>query len=154
MKNGEDLKRLKTRITEESIMNNVTNQFPDSQTQLLGVYAMAVKITRLDFPIGARISLPDYIKSSRNIIALEEVDNNMCFWACIALAKGCRKDRYVKKANELFTEFYKCRKTRTPAVYSGFDYINELDRYEQFDTAYAINIVSLYDDETITYIRK
>jgi len=55
MKNGEDLKRLKTRISEESIMNNLTNQFPDSQTQLLGVYAMAVKITRLDFPIGAKI---------------------------------------------------------------------------------------------------
>src|SRR6476469_8004895 len=154
MKNGEDLKRLKTRLTEESIMNNVTNQFPDSQTQLLGVYAMAVKITRLDFPIGARISLPNYMKTSIYINGLEDVDNNMCFWACMTLAKGCRKDRYIKKANELFTEFYKCRKTRTPAVYCGFDNINELDRYEEFDTEYDINIVSLYGVETITYIRK
>src|SRR6476619_4362295 len=145
MKNGEDLKRLKTRISEESIMNNLTNQFPDSQTQLLGVYAMAVKITRLDFPIGGKISLPNYIKTSININGLEDVDNNMCFWACMALAKGCRKDRYIKKANELFTKFYNCRKTRTPRAYCGFDYINELDRYEEFDTEYAINIVSLHD---------
>jgi hypothetical protein len=154
IKNASDLNILKKSITEDSIMETLNNQFPDSQTILLGVYAMAVKITRLDFPIGARIVLPPYIKDSRFINALEEVDNNMCFWACIALSKGFRKDRYVKKANTLFTEFYAHRKTRTLTDYPGFDYINELERYEAIDTSHAINIVSLYDDESISYIRK
>ena len=138
----------------KSIIDCLSKQFPDSQTQLLGVYAMAVKMTRLDFPIGIIITLPNYIKTSRFINGLEEVNNNMCFWACMALAKGYRKDPYTKIANELFTEFYRRRMTRTPTEYPGFDYINELDCYEQFDTTYAINIVIFYDNETISYIRK
>jgi hypothetical protein len=155
VKNGNDLKRLKHEITEESIIDSLTLLFPETGTLLLGVYAMAVKITRLDFPIGCvEIALPNYITSSRFINALEEVDNNMCFWACMALARGCRKDRYIKMANELFTGFYYGRKTRIPTDYPGFDYINELDRYELFDANHAINIVSFYDNGDISYIRK
>ena len=154
IKNGKDLNQLKHEISEESIIMHLTSQFPDSKTQLLGVYAMGVKITRLDFPIGSNIILPDYIKTSISIIGLENVKNNMCFWACMALARGCRRDRYTKTSNELFTNFYEGRKTRTPETYSGFDYINELDRYEQFDTDHAINIVNFYDDDSISYIRK
>jgi hypothetical protein len=132
----------------------LTKQVRDSQTQLLGIYAMAVKITRLDFPIAARTALPNYVTASMFINALQEVDDNICFWACMALARGCRRDRYMKMAKELFTDFYRGRKTRTPTEYPGFDYINELDHYEHFDTVYAINIVSFYDDETISYIIK
>ena len=98
--------------------------------------------------------LPEYITNCNSIIGLSEVENNMCFWACMALAEGCRRDRYVKRANELFTNFYNKRKTRTPESYVGFDYINELDRYEKFNKTFGINIVSYYEDETISYIRK
>ena len=155
IKNGEDLKDLKNNINQESIVDSLTRQFPDSHTTLIGVYAMAVKITRLDFPIGSKIVLPQYIKGCQYIISLEDVNNNnMCFWSCMALANGCRKDRYIKKANTLFTEFYNGRKTRIPTDYVGFDYVNELSQYEKFDTKHAINIISYYEDETISYIRK
>ena len=70
----------------------------------------------------------------------------------MALAKGCRKDRYITKTKELFTRFYRDRKTLKG--YLGFDYINELDLYELFDKDFAINIVSFYDDGSISYIRK
>ena len=115
---------------------------------------MSVKITRLDFAIGGKVTLPNYIKTSPFIISLEEANNNMCFWACMALARGSRRDRYTKTANELFTAFYYGRKTRVPSDYKGFDYVNELERYEQWDTTHAINIVSYYDTESLAYIRK
>jgi len=154
IKNADDLRILKNEITYEDISQALVKKFPDSKTILLGVYSMGVKITRLDFPIGSNIILPDYIKSSMFIISLEDVANNMCFWACMALAEGCRRDRYKAKANSLFSTFYNRRKTRKPTEYSGFDYMNELDRYEEFDKTRSINIVSYYEDGSISYLRK
>src|SRR5207248_1697881 len=122
-----------------------------SSTKLIGVYNMAVKVIRLDYPIGSKIKLPDYIKNSKFIVGLEEVNNNLCFWACIALAERSRRDRYIGKAKELFKKFYT---KKTVDDYGGFDLVNELDKYEAFITKYAINIVSYYDDETIEYVRK
>ena len=78
----------------------------------------------------------------------------MCFWACMALARQCRIVRYKKATNELFTKFYEGKKTRKPKECPGFDYVNELTRYEECDKDHAINIVSYYDDESIQYARK
>lgn len=152
LKNASDFSKLKKLITKASISEHLTQHFSESQISMLGVYAMAVKITRLNFPIGNKIELPDYIKASRFINGLENVDNKMCFWACMALTRGCRTDRYITKATELFNNFYAGKKTIIG--YQGFDYINELDQYEEFDTVYAINIVSYYEDQSISYIRK
>src|SRR2546425_7496361 len=102
---------------------------------------MAVKITRLDYPIGGKVILPKYIIDSNFINSLQEVNNNLCFWACIALAKGCRKDRYKTVAKNLFFQFYH----KLPIMYDGFDYIKELDNYEH-GSEFAINIVSFYED--------
>src|SRR6267154_778507 len=153
IKNNEDLKLLQNEITHDSIITHLSNQFPDTQTQLLGIYSMAVKITRLDYPIGGKITLPKYITDSRFINSLQEVNNNMCFWACMALARECRKDRYIKVANELFTEFYRNTNPYMPSMYAGFDYIKHLDLYEHLSD-FGINIVSFYDDGSISYIRK
>ncbi|CAP29846.1 Protein CBG10425 [Caenorhabditis briggsae] len=127
--NAEDISNLKKEITVETITHKLTNRFPDSSTRLVGVYAMAAKITRLDFPIGAPINLPQYILNSTSIISLQNVDNNLCFWYCVAVAdEECRKDRASRKAKELFKNFYGTKKRVTD--YVGFDYVNELDRYE------------------------
>src|SRR5271163_4798048 len=111
---------------------------------------MAVKVIRLDYPIGSKINLPDYIKRSKFIVGLENMDNNLCFWGCIALAEGARKDRYFTKAKELFNNFYR---SKIMNDYQGFDYVNELDKYEAFNTKFAINIVSYYEDESLEYVR-
>src|SRR6185436_8492866 len=152
IKNKQDLENLKKAVDEQAIVTHLSNLFKESNTRLLGVYAMAVKITRLDFPIGSNIVLPEYIESSMFIVSLENVENNTCFWSCMALAKGARRDRYKTKTKELFTKFYEER--MKPKEYLGFDYVNELDCYEEFDKDFAINIVAYYDDESIQYIRK
>src|SRR5271165_3479535 len=114
---------------------------------------MAVKVIRLDYPIGAKIQLPDYIKKSNYIIGLEDVENNFCFWACLALAEGCTKNRYITKAKELFNNFY-TKNVIKFGDYKGFDIAHELDKYEAFNTKYAINIVSYNEDGSIEYVRR
>jgi hypothetical protein len=143
IKNKSEMNKLISEIRKENIISKLTQRFPDTKTRLIGIYNMGVKVTRLDFPIGSKTKLPEHIEKSRHIIALENVENNLCFWVCLALATGCRKDRCLKKARELFTEFYE---TKPNVDYQGFDYINELENYENFNSKYAINIVKYYDD--------
>uniref|UniRef100_A0A1I7WI47 C2H2-type domain-containing protein n=1 Tax=Heterorhabditis bacteriophora TaxID=37862 RepID=A0A1I7WI47_HETBA len=164
MKNAEDLRSIKQKITQESITMHLSKSRPDSKTIILGVYGMGVKITRLDFPIGSNIQLPDYIKDSKSIVSLENVENNMRFFNCIALATGCRIDRYTKKSKEIFDKFYEKsikRGKRKYDEYVGFDFVNELDHFEEIYTSFAVNIVTCYpsSDEkqqeiSISYIRK
>ena len=120
-----------------------------SETKMIGVYSMAVKVIRLDYPIGAKIQLPE--SYSNRIEGLENVENNLCFWVCLALAEGCTKNRYITKTKELFNNFYKKQKFDNC---KGFDCVNELDKYETFNTKYAINIVCYNEDSSIEYVRK
>ena len=112
---------------------------------------MAVKITRLNYPIGSELKLPKYIKNSKLIISLEEIKDNLCFWGCIALAEGSRLDAYIGQTKKIFCEFYNTKITKE---YKGFDYVNELDKYEEFNKKYAINIVKYYEDKTLEYVRR
>ena len=101
--------------------------------------------------MAQKLSYRNILKTCKNIIGLENVDNNLCFWACLALAEGCRRDRYISKAKELYNSFYRSNPLEN---YEGFDFINELDEYETFNTKYAINIISYYEDGSVEYIRR
>jgi hypothetical protein len=151
IRNRKDMDNLVSKINAHKIIRKLTSRFQDSGTRLIGVYSMGVKVVRLDFPIGSKVKLPDYIKNSPHILGLENTDNNMCFWACLALADGARRDRFITKAKKLFNAFYD---NSSVDEYEGFDYVNELDRYEKFNTKYAINIVKYYEDSSIEYVRK
>jgi hypothetical protein len=152
IQNRKDMEDFTYGIDREKVVHKLAKSFPDTSTRLLGIYGMAVKITRLDYVIGSKIELPDYIENSNNIIGLKDVPNNLCFWGCMALAEGCRKDRYIKKATQLFNNFYKNK--RKIKEYQGFNYVKELDKFEKINKIHAINIVSYNDDESIEYVRK
>jgi hypothetical protein len=152
IKNKKDMEDFASGINRETIVHKIATSFPDTSTRLLGVYSMAVKVIKLDYPVGTSIELPDYIENSNNIIGLKDVANNLCFWACIALADGCRRERYITKAKQLFNKFYKNK--RKIEEYKGFDYVKELDKFEKINKKHAINIVSYDEDESIEYVRK
>ena len=62
IKNRKDINNLISKLNREEIIQRVTEKFPDTKTKLIGIYSMAVKVIRLDFPIGSKIKLPEYIK--------------------------------------------------------------------------------------------
>src|SRR5271165_1109225 len=154
IKNKKDMNNLVSNINGDKIIHKLASQLKTgSKTRLIGVYSMAVKVIRLDYPIGSKIQLPDYIKKSNFIVGLEDVENNFCFWACLALAEGCTKNRCTKKAKELFNNFYR-KNVKKFDDYKGFDFVNELDKYEAFNVKYAINIVCYNEDGSIEYVRR
>jgi len=115
----------------------------------MGVYSLGVKIYTLGYKVGTCINLPDHIIKSRRIISLDNVESNMCFWACCALMLGEKKDSLIKKMKQLFIKYYGLYNNN----HKGFDYINELPKFE--DTfEYGINIIKYKSDESIKYIYK
>ena len=137
--------------TEKNIIEKLCDAVPDSQTRLIGVYAIGMKVTLLDFPIGSQIKLPNYIKKSKSIVSLEGIPFNLCFFGGIAIANGARYDRYLSKAKELFKNYYGDKKALE--TYPGFDFHKELDKYEKFNTKYAINILNYNEDKTANVVR-
>lgn len=89
-----DLQTLLSELKAENIVNKLLLDMPDTKTKVIGIFSIAAKVIKLGYPIGAAVSLPEYIAtSSRYINALADVNNNMCFFACCALMTGCRRDR-------------------------------------------------------------
>ena len=66
-------------ISKEKVITKLTHEFPDTKTRLIGIYSMRVKVTRLDFPIGSKTKLPDYINKSPHIISLDDIENIYAF---------------------------------------------------------------------------
>ena len=157
VKSRKSIDNLSKLLNAQEISDNVSQTFPESGIILSGVWGMNTKIFRLDYPVGSEISLPDYIKSSTHIVSLQDCPNNLCAFACFALMHPkIRRDRYILKAKELFSKFYNLDKnesTRKLETYLGFDYINELDRFEQ-QSEFSINIMEYSEDKSVKYIRR
>jgi len=149
IKNKSDMINMLTKITDHAIKSELDQLLPNTQSQLIKVYSMMVKIFNLSYLIGTCIILPEYILKSRHIISLDKVENNSCFWASCALMHGCKKDAYVKKMKELFTKYY----GKYNNNYKGFDYINELPEFEH-TFEFAINIIKYKKDNSMSYIYK
>jgi hypothetical protein len=99
--------------------------------------------------IGASIKLPDYIKKSKSIISFESVQNNLCFWFCLArhLNPNSRLDRLTSIAKTLFKDYYKFE---VGNEYKGVEIeeLIEIEKHFQLD----INIYS-YSKEQVTLER-
>lgn len=72
------------------------------------LYEYVILTTPLpDKPIGSNIVLPKEINDKKCIIGFESVENNLCFWYCLAyLFYEGRINRLKNKVYELFKQFY------------------------------------------------
>jgi len=101
-----DLNRLLSKITDHSIKHKIDQLLPNTQSELMAVYSLSVKIYELGYKVGTCINLPDHIIKSRRIISLDKVENNLCFWACCALMLGGKKYSLIRKMKQLFIKYY------------------------------------------------
>lgn len=151
IRNANDMENLiLSKFSDDDIREKLEKEALDTKTRLIGIFSMGIKITLLDYAIGSKLQLPKYIKDSHSIISLDDVENNMCFWACIAVMLGAKRDSYVKLMKQLFTQTYGHSNYKS---YFGFDYNSELEKFEE-KFQYAINIVNFKGEDKIEYIRK
>jgi predicted HicB family RNase H-like nuclease len=106
----------------------------------------------MSYVVGAPINLPEYITTTNiPIVSLNDVKNNMCFFAACAIALGARRDRVVYII--FGVDKSKAEVESLVRNYKGFDYVSELDAFEEKFT-HAIEIVDYKADKLIELIRK
>ena len=150
IRNNHDVNEAISQLTPDRIIDNTFVNRENTSVNLISIYAVLFRVLPLDAHIGRRVQLPQYLKDKRSIIALDEYNDNLCFWRCMAIASGRRGQRCTRKAKELFRKFYEV--DEVPDDYPGFDYINELDYFEAL-TNCRINIMSINEDDSCDTIR-
>ena len=151
IRNQSQIKHYTKQLNDERIQNYMNRN--NTRVKAIGIYRVDFKVVRRNVPLGSITSLPNYIINYRNIISLKDVDDGDCFWACMALANGCRRDRWKTKAQELkliwTTHTINNRSKRN---YTGMT-IEDINEYEeQVNKDFAINTIkidSIEDNRTI-----
>ena len=141
--NRRNEQRVLSQLNLEAMRQKLQN-FAFSRTQLLGVTGMRIKTTRTNFAMGAPIELPEYLmeKARANCFLPMKVSGNLCFWACLAIAKGCRVDCPIQAAKKLLKL---CG--GTVSNYPGFRYSEEALQMVERVCRVSINIYTTQKDE-------
>ena len=142
----QDLEKLE--IDEESIMKYCKEFFPDSKAKLIAIMSCYIKTFNLEQNIGACIELPEYILKNRCLYSLKDAKNNMCFWDCVGIHISKKRNGFMKASKSAFIEFYE----EYDKNYKGFDFVNELDRFEDVFSI-GVNIYE-YNGEDVKFVRR
>ena len=96
------------------------------------------------------MQLPVGLMKNKSVITLNNFDDNLCFFRCLAVHQGSRPDKATKAARKLFESYYKHRKFDD---YAGLDMINEVPNIEKHFNV-NLNIYTYHDDDTVTTCRR
>ena len=137
--NRQELIEFLNTLSEESFFEKINR--PDSKWKVVDIPNITFYINHLkDAPLGAPISLPDYIKNNhglRNVSA----DDHLCFFRCLAVHQGADPRRCEKTAKNLFYK-YCTRFDVAPADFAGvqlFDFVHLEDFFELNLIAYELD---------------
>jgi hypothetical protein len=136
-----DLERLLDTFNSASFREKM--KLPNTKSQAVGIFSVSVRITKLNHAMGAIIPLPDSIVNNESLYSLKGCPNNLCFWGCLALHYGARRDVYLTKARELYKSFYGVGVTKE---YAGFDISNQ-DEMQRVGDKFDLQL-RIYENDT------
>jgi hypothetical protein len=151
-----DNTKLESLITKPNVVERFLDIYPDTKAGIPSTFALGVKVYPVTYVVCAPISLPRQILTHNFIASLQNVPNNLCFFAACSTALGARYNRYVTKAKEFFKMFYGPDKSKPEVIknFKGFDYYaTELDAFKE-KFMHAIEIVDYKADKSIELIRR
>ena len=132
---NKDFDAINDDITHEKLKTYAEEQMPSSGLRVIGITSMMVKVMRGEgvLRVGAKIELPQHILVDKNIISMNESENNMCFWDCFAYHR-VKSKRCKKLAKKLYEGFYNIKSS---ANYQGFHIDDEI---ETFESTYGVGV--------------
>ena len=126
-------------LSEESFFEKINR--PDSKWKVVDIPNITFYINHLkDAPLGAPISLPDYIMNNHGLRNVSSSDN-LCFFRCLAVHRGADPRRCEKTAKNLFRK-YCIHFDVAPADFAGnqlFDFVHLEDFFELNLIAYELD---------------
>ena len=156
-----DLDKLMDKFKEMDIHNYLLKARPNTHWKPVLITNVRFYVTNVGFPLGASITLPDFIKRNKNIISLEETfqrhvgyDDNLCLFRCIALSlQGVELYKSEKKFKQVALMYFGKFCEHMQLDFSrGVDlqYFHEVEKCFELN----INVFSLLEDKTAISIYK
>ena len=137
--NRQELIEFLNTLSEESFFEKINR--PDSKWKVVDIPNITFYINHLkDAPLGAPISLPDYIMNNHGLRNVSSRDN-LCFFRCLAVHQGANPHWCEQPAKNLFRE-YCIHFGVVPADFAGvqlFDFVHLEDFFELNLIAYKLD---------------
>ena len=163
----QDLHRLRLRLQGLNITDLILRQRPNTKWKPVIVTNVRFTLYSLDYPLGiASIQLPDHVKNSRSIIALDKTTggklykDHVCAFRCLATYQGHHYERLEMHTKSLFAKWveymqHKCPENNIsldPKTFKGV----ELSQLVYFEKCFEINIniFRLQDDQSALPVYK
>ena len=163
----QDLHRLRLRLQGLNITDFILRQRPNTKWKPVIVTNVRFTLYSLDYPLGtASIQLPDHVKNSRSIIALDKTTggklykDHLCAFRCLATYQGHQYERLEMHTKSLFAKWveymqHKCPENNIsldPKTFKGV----ELSQLVYFEKCFEINIniFRLQDDQSALPVYK
>ena len=147
--NREGLERFIQQLRDMDIFESILQQRPNSKWVYNVVTNVIFSLTFLDFPIGSRVALPDYLMNHRSIIALardrnnnKPCDDNLCFFRALAIHNGCHSKNLEKAAKEYFRRYLTASGIKE-RCFEGID----LEEVPDMEVLYKVNVTIYCLDE-------
>ena len=76
--------------------------------------------------------LPDWLRNlahGLSMVALDDFQDNLCLWRCIAVHRGARVDRSTNEARSLAKSFFKLKTLPTELPRTSLDALEKVERH-------------------------
>ena len=146
-----DLQRLRLRLQRLNITDFMLRQRPNTKWKPVLVTNARLIVYHLDYPLGVvHVELPDYIKNSKAIIALDKTfkgkyyKDHLCAFRCLATHQGHHRDRLETHSKVLFKKWIEYIQNKCPNVSISLDPKAfkgvELSQLAYFEKCFQINV--------------
>ena len=103
---AEELGEFLHNISEENFRHTLSQ--PDTRWEFVQLTNITFYVYKLkDAPLGAPMSLPDFLRFNRGLANVSGNDN-LCFFCCLAVHKGVDRRWCEREAKQFFTAYCKC----------------------------------------------
>lgn len=143
-----DLNRLRLRLQRFNVSEYILRQRPDTKWKPYLVTNVRVILYHLNYPLGNCEHLPEYITTSKSIVALHKDRNgrhykdHLCAFRCLAVHRGHHKEKLESHTKTLYQKWVQFNKTKQvdlpidPQRYDGL----ALDQMSYFEKCFQINV--------------
>ena len=163
----QDLQRLKLRLKRLNITDYIMRQRPDTKWKPFLITNVRFTVYHLNYPLGiAKTDLPDYVKNSRAIIALDKnlkgkfYRDYLCALRCLATHQGYQRNGLETHTKVLFNKWVaymqnKCAESNISSDLKSFKGI-ELSQLAYFEKCFEtnVNVFRLQEDQSALPVYK
>ena len=147
----QDLLRLKLRLQRLNVTDYILRQRQNTKWKPVLITNFRFIVYSLDYPLGGvHVKLPDYLKNSKSIIALDKTSegkfykDNLCAFRCLATHQGHQRNRLETHSKSLFNKWvhymqHKCPNVEISTGTKTFKGL-ELSQLAYFEKCFQINV--------------